>query len=113
MARRRRRQPVDRDPFDPLDGPIDTTFDLHGLTTSEAQMAMQNFLLTAQVRHPGGLVHIITGKGLRSNGGPVLKNLVRNLLKSETFHPVGAWGPDLDGGGYLIRLTPRPPRASR
>jgi DNA-nicking Smr family endonuclease len=106
MANRRRGKPAHRDPFDPLDGTIDTTFDLHGLTASQARTAVESYLATARGRYPGGLVHLITGKGRRSNGEPVLKHIVQNLLQAQTLHPVHAWGPDLDGGGYLVRLKP-------
>jgi DNA-nicking Smr family endonuclease len=106
MAKRRRGQPAHQNPLDPLEGPISAQFDLHGMTASGVRAALQNFLLTAHGRHPGGLVHIITGKGLRSVGGPVLKGIVRKLLEAGAFYPVAAWAPDLDNGGYLIRLKP-------
>ncbi len=102
--RRRRRTEPYRDPFEPLDGPIDHTLDLHGLTATEARVAVERFLGGAHRRHPGGLIHLITGKGRRSSGRPVLRGLVRGLLESGRFSEVAEWGPDLDGGGFLVRL---------
>lgn len=62
-----------------------------------------SYLLT---RQPGALVHVITGKGRGSPGRPVLKSKVKALLRTGAL-PVAAWGGDLDGGGYLIRLKDR------
>ncbi len=102
--RRRRRSEPYRNPFEPLDGPVDETLDLHGFTASEARVAVERVLAAAQRHHPGGLLHLITGKGHGSSGRPVLRGLVRGLLESGRFAAVGEWGPDLDGGGYVIRL---------
>jgi DNA-nicking Smr family endonuclease len=102
MTKRHRNAP--RNPFDPLDGDVDATLDLHGDRADEARTRVTRFLAVTQRRQPGALVHIITGKGRRSPQGPVLKGAIRTLLRSGTLKEVVAWGPDLDGGGYLIRL---------
>lgn len=102
MKRNRKAPP--RNPFEPLDGPIDATLDLHGDRADEARARVARFLAEAHRRQPGALVHVITGKGRRSTQGPVLKGAIRSLLRSGTVKDVAAWGPDLDGGGYLIRL---------
>ena len=104
MADRRRSVDQHRNPFDPLDGTVADTIDLHGLRADEARAAVCAFLQRVQRRQRGTLVHVITGKGRRSATGPVLKTVVRTLLRSGSL-PVGAWGEDVDGGGYLIRLT--------
>lgn len=92
--------------LDPLDGPVSDTLDLHGMTWSEAEPAVTTFLTRVRKRAPGALVHVITGKGKGSPGRPVLKTRVRTLLRTNLTQ-VEAWGPDLDGGGYLIRLRGR------
>lgn len=92
-----------RDPFEPLFGAPADTLDLHGFRADEAVAAANEFIKRAQRRTPGGLVHIITGRGRGSAGGPVLKPRVRSLLKGGLL-PVAAWGEDLDGGGFLVRL---------
>jgi DNA-nicking Smr family endonuclease len=89
--------------FDPLDGEVADTLDLHGFGAVEAKAAVADFLARARRRSPGGLVHVITGKGRGSQGRPVLRTAIRTMLRKEAL-PVAAWGEDLDGGGYLIRL---------
>ena len=93
-------------PLDPLDGPIADTLDLHGMTWSEAEPAVAAFLTRVRKHEPGALVHVITGKGKGSPGRPVLKTRMKTMLRTNLPH-VKAWGPDLDGGGYLIRLKGR------
>jgi DNA-nicking Smr family endonuclease len=86
-----------------LDGPVADTLDLHGMIWSEAEPAVVAFLNRNRKRQPGALVHIITGKGRGSPEYPVLKTRVSTLLKAGGLL-VEAWGTDLDGGGFLIRL---------
>jgi len=92
------------DPFDPLDGPVVESLDLHGFRASEVRETLPRFLAAARRRHPGGLIHIITGKGRGSPGHPVLKTVVRSLLRSGTIEGVREWNVDSAGGGYLIRF---------
>jgi DNA-nicking Smr family endonuclease len=100
----RRRQLAKRDPFDPLDGPVSETLDLHGFRAAEVREQLPPFLAGARKRNPGGLVHIITGKGRSSPGGPVIKTLVRTLLRSGDIAGVKEWNQDPAGGGFLIRF---------
>lgn len=95
---------TDRNPFEPLDGPVADSMDLHGMTGVEATDAARAFILRARRRSPGGLVHIITGRGRGSPGRPVLKTRIRTLLRSGVL-PVEDWGEDLTGGGFLVRLS--------
>lgn len=104
MKKRNRNATPRRDPFEPLDGAIDAALDLHGDRADEARTRVVRFLAEAHRRKPGALVHVITGKGRGSARGPVLKGAIRSLLRADTVKEVAAWGPDLDGGGYLIRL---------
>jgi len=92
--------------LEPLDGPITDTLDLHGFTRSEAEPAVVAFVNRNARRHPGALLHVITGRGKGSPGRPALKPRVRTLLRSGAL-PVDAWGGDLDDGGFLIRLKRR------
>jgi DNA-nicking Smr family endonuclease len=103
MPRRRVRSDTERDPFEPLDGPVGDTLDLHGFAAAEAAPAVRTFVLRCGKRTPGALVHVITGRGRGSPAGPVLKTVVRSLLRSGEL-PLRAWGEDLDGGGFLLRL---------
>ncbi|MGH7464141.1 MAG: hypothetical protein ACREK1_03135 [Longimicrobiales bacterium] len=51
-------------------------------------------------------MHVITGRSKGSPGRPVLKSRVKTMLRAGAL-PVEAWGPDLDDGGFLIRLKGR------
>lgn len=96
-----------RDPFDPLDGPIAATLDLHGATRVDVAARVTSFLAAAARRHPGALVHIITGRGRGSPGRPVLFPTVRTLLAGDLRRFVAASGRDYDDGGHLVRLAGR------
>jgi DNA-nicking Smr family endonuclease len=102
--KRKRRQPASRDPFEALAGPVSAQLDLHGYTGSEAREAAVAFLLDEARRRPGSLVHIVTGKGRGSAGRPVLLPRIRTLLRTGELACIAMWGPDLDGGGFLVRL---------
>jgi DNA-nicking Smr family endonuclease len=93
------------DPHDPLlDAPVAATLDLHGFSATEAAAAVRTFLDTWRRRQPGAVVHLITGKGKRSTHGPVLRGLVKGLLKGELAAGVAEWGSDDSEGGYKVRL---------
>jgi len=79
--------------------------DLHQYAASEVQVAVCNFVLTWQKRAPGSVVHIVTGKGRRSAGAPVLKPRVRQILKTNLSAVVRDWARDLDDGGFLVLLS--------
>lgn len=93
-----------RNPFDPLDGPIDHVLDLHGMNSVEAQVRVTSFLQTNARRRPGALLHIVTGRGRGSVAGPVLRPLVKRLLTGELARFVAAMGRDVDDGGFVVRL---------
>lgn len=103
MPRRRIRERP-RDPFDPFDGPVDHTIDLHGLRAEQARAYVLSVIDSVHRKSPGALVHIITGKGRGSAGAPVLKRTIRTLLRSSQVRHVDAWATDLDDGGYMVRL---------
>ena len=56
----------------------DVTLDLHGFTTHEATLALDDIRTTSR----GLLVRIIVGRGTRSKNGPVLPEHVKNYLVS-------------------------------
>ncbi|HKI93793.1 MAG TPA: Smr/MutS family protein [Gemmatimonadales bacterium] len=95
---------------DPLfDATPVATLDLHGFTAAEAERAVVNVVRTTARRHPGGVVHVITGKGRGSGGGSgrggsVLRPLVKRLLTGELKPLIGDFARDLDEGGWLVRV---------
>lgn len=91
------------DSSDSLDGPA-TTLDLHGDTVATARERVQQFLGATARAHPGSLVHIVTGRGRGSAGGPKLRPMVAALLKGECAALVKDWARDTDEGGYRVRL---------
>ena len=58
----------------------DDTLDLHGTTREEAIMMLQNFVMQGHRQNLKNLL-VITGKGHRSQGKPVLKQAVQAWLK--------------------------------
>jgi len=78
--------------------------DLHGCHLEDAENRLERFLTTHQVRKPGGVVRIITGRGRGSGGAPVLQPAVREALEGWLRRYVSEWSVDVGGGGYLVRL---------
>ena len=86
-----------------LDGPA-TTLDLHGDTVVAAKARVAQLLATRACTAPGSRVHIITGKGKGSAGGPKLRPAIAGLLKGECAKYVKDWDRDVDDGGFLVLL---------
>ena len=91
-----------RDPL--LDARADAELDLHGFGAMEARSAVRGFLESWRRRKPGAVVHIITGRGKGSPGAPVLRGLVKTLLRSELRALVSEWGLDDGEGGYRVKV---------
>ena len=77
--------------------------DLHGKTAAQAQRAVRNFLQRMARLHPGDVVRIITGRGARTEGEPVLGPALERQL-GELSEFVVEWQRAIDGGSYLVRL---------
>ena len=86
-----------------VETPVDT-LDLHGHTASQAESRLRDFLRTRSVDASGRVVHVITGRGNRSEGIPVLQGLVRDLLSLELAEYVDVSAGLPGGGGVAIRL---------
>ena len=86
---------------------MDETLDLHGYSGVEVRVFLTTFLREAQRRHPGGLLHLITGRGRGSTGAPVVKPLVKGVLTGTPHGVAEAWGKDETDGGFLVRLARR------
>lgn len=104
MTPRRSKHPTFDASDDLLDARADATLDLHGLTATETPSAVRSFLDTWRRRKPGAIVHIITGKGKGSAGGPVLRGVVKTLLQGELRSIVAKWDLDDSEGGYKVQV---------
>ncbi|MEX2466242.1 MAG: Smr/MutS family protein [Gemmatimonadota bacterium] len=78
--------------------------DLHGFTADGAERRLESFLETHAVRSAGEVVRVITGRGTRSSGAPVLQSAVREALDGALRHRVADWAVDVGGGAYLVRV---------
>ena len=101
--RGRGRHPVFDSSDQLLDAPVAAELDLHGFNAVEAPSAVRTFLESWQRRKTGAVVLIITGKGKGSPNGPVLRGLVKNLLRGELRSIVADWRLDDGEGGFRVR----------
>lgn len=113
MAKRRKRRPADDGSAQApaLSGialllsemPVDT-LDLHGLTGDQARARLGDFLRTRSAVSSGRVVHVVTGRGNRSEGRPVLPGVVREVLAGPLSALVMEEAGLPGGGGVAIRL---------
>lgn len=80
--------------------------DLHGLNADQARTRVRFFFQRHVETSPGRVVHIITGKGIRSEGAPVLLELVREMLQEDRNPGVAEWAGLHGGGGFAVRIGP-------
>jgi DNA-nicking Smr family endonuclease len=81
---------------------VDGEIDLHGLTASMVEPALQQFIGEA-VRHRARVLRVIHGKGLRSgNRGPVLKLVASHFLCRVNAVLAFASAREVDGGSGAI-----------
>ncbi len=105
MAKRRKIPVVQPDPIRTLHGSIPLeSLDLHGLRADDAERRVRGFLDAWSRRDPGAVVRIVTGKGARSAGAPVLRERVLELLTHTLADRVDDWAVDSGGGAYLVRV---------
>jgi len=105
MGRRRPRLAKPSGPSDSLHAAVvDDERDLHHLTAAEAAVQLEVFLVGWSRRRTGAVVRVITGRGNRSPGGPVLRPLVRELLAGRLAPVVEDYVTEAGGGAYVIRV---------
>jgi len=78
--------------------------DLHGMTAPDAERRIRDFVRTQSRLNAGRVVHIVTGRGTRSQGAPVLPGLTRELLSGELAAYVVETGGLPGGGAVAVRL---------
>ncbi len=78
---------------------VQDCIDLHGMTVCEAEESLEHFFMEA-VRKRLSCVKVIHGRGLRSPGGPVLKEALRDWLHGSFRKWTAAYATarDCDGG---------------
>jgi DNA-nicking Smr family endonuclease len=105
MAKRRKIPVVEPDPIRTLHGSLpEATLDLHGLLGREARERVEAFLKHWADQKPGVILRIITGKGNNSDGPPVLRGLVRDLLLGRLAPMINDYVLEMNGGSYLVQL---------
>ena len=105
MGKRRIPLKTSTDPVDSLLAkPIEASTDLHGLDARSAEFKLESFLHRLAQTRPGAVVRIITGRGNRSESGPVLKPLVRELLEGSLARHVERYTVETGGGAYLVQV---------
>lgn len=102
MAKRRR----PREPGEPR-GSVHPLLDLHGLTAAEARGRAEGWL-RAQAADGARTVVVVTGRGNRSRGLPVLRPEIEHLLEGLRGSTVDSWDPTDGGGGFRVHLRPPP-----
>ena len=80
------------------------TLDLHGYTGDQAEHRLEMFFDRVTRTSPGEAVRIVTGRGTRSQGPPVLQGMVRDALTGWLSDHVAEWVVDVGGGAYLVRV---------
>jgi hypothetical protein len=106
MAHRRR----SRDPQTPR-GTVYPLLDLHGHTGAEARLRAESWL-RARAADGERTVVVVTGRGNRSQGLPVLRGEIEHLLAGLAGDVVARWEHTDGGGGFRVQLRPAPPGPS-
>jgi DNA-nicking Smr family endonuclease len=104
MGRRRETRPSGSTPRTLHSEIVAEQVDLHGLTADEAEQRLEMFLDRVAVGAPGEVVRVITGRGARSVGAPVVQGVVREALTGWLQHRVADWAVDVGGGAFLVRV---------
>lgn len=104
----RRRPPPPPEPR----GTVHPVLDLHGLTGDEAARRTDRWLRDRQADGVRTVV-VITGRGLRSRGLPVLRAEVEHLLAGLKGSVVAGWETGDLGGSVRVELRRPPPSRAR
>lgn len=87
-----------------VESPVEK-LDLHGMNARQAETRVQFFFERHATTSQGRVVHVITGKGTRSEGAPVLPTLVREMLQDDLDEMVFEWAGLHGGGGFAARIA--------
>jgi DNA-nicking Smr family endonuclease len=104
MGKRREARPSDSAPRTLHSATVVEELDLHGLTADQAEQRLDMFLERVAASAPGEVVRVITGRGARSVGAPVVQGVVREAITGWLRHRVADWAVDVGGGAFLVRV---------
>lgn len=90
-------------------GSLYPLLDLHGLTADEAARRAEAWLRDRRERGERTVV-VVTGRGNRSAGPPVLRTELQHLLERLRGELVAGWEPEPGGGAFRVQLSPSRPR---
>lgn len=80
------------------------TLDLHGYNADEVEHRLELFFDRVTRTSAGDVVRIVTGRGARSQGPPVLQGVVRDALNGWRAEDIAEWAVDVGGGAFLVRV---------
>jgi hypothetical protein len=106
-VRKRKTPPVDTASREAW-GRVHPILDLHGLTGDEASRRAEQWIRARQAEGVRTVV-VVTGRGLHSQGIPVVRNEVEHLLAGLKGTLVARWEPAHFGGSFRVELR-RPPK---
>lgn len=93
-------------------GRVHPMLDLHGLTGDQARHRAEQWLRDRQAEGVRTVV-LVTGRGLHSQGIPVVRNEVEHLLALLKGTLVVRWDSTHFGGGFQVELRRPPPEPPR
>ena len=91
-------------------GRLHPQLDLHGMTGDEARRRTEQWLRDRQAEGVR-TVEVVTGRGRRSAGIPVLRTEVQHLLTDLRGTLVAGFEAAHHGGSFRVELRPPPPGA--
>ena len=109
--RKRKPPPADNPVSREAWGKLHPVLDLHGLTGDEARRRTEQWLHDRQAERIRTVI-VVTGRGLHSQGIPVVRNEVEHLLQLLKGTLVVRWESTAFGGGFQVELR-RPPQPDR
>ncbi len=90
-----------RDRVHPRKWRINDTLDIHGLTAAEAKQAVAEFMRSAKKKEYRKVL-IIHGRGIHSNGEPVLRSVVHSFLDTYPHAGMRMKARKKDGGSGAL-----------
>lgn len=110
--RKRKPPPADQGVSRDAWGKVHPVLDLHGLTGDEARRRTEQWLLDRQAERVRTVI-VVTGRGLHSQGIPVIRNEVEHLLQMLKGTLVVRWESAGFGGSFQVELRRPPDTAPR